>query len=250
MSKAIFTHFLPTLVEPGELQGGTAVVVDVLRAATTICHALDAGANAVVPCEEVDEARKLAANLAAENTVLGGERDGTLIDGFDLDNSPAAYTKKTVGGRTVVFTTTNGTKALLRCREAEQILLGTFNNLNAVIDAATRGPWPVHLVCAGTEGKITQEDVLFAGAVAHGLLEGAEEIDLDDDPTNIAMDFYLLNFDEMVLEALRESRGGRNLSRLGLDADIERAAELNRFDFAPVFSVETGRIGMPGEHPA
>ena len=109
MRREIFTHFLPNLFDSAELRGGMAVVIDVLRASTTICHALAAGATAVLPCGEVEEALRLKQELAVENPVLGGEREGKLIDGFDLDNSPFRYTPENVAGRAVVFTTTNGT---------------------------------------------------------------------------------------------------------------------------------------------
>ena len=86
MSRELSVHFLPQLFEPGELRGGIAVVIDVLRASTTIVHALAAGAQTVVPCAEVDQAHQVAANLSTNNVLLGGEREGRLIPGFDLDN--------------------------------------------------------------------------------------------------------------------------------------------------------------------
>jgi 2-phosphosulfolactate phosphatase len=240
--REIFTHFLPALFDPAELRGGTAVVIDVLRASTTICHALAAGATAVVPCMEIDDALRLKRGLADEGPVLGGEREGQQIDGFDLDNSPFRYTPETVAGRTVVFTTTNGTRALLRCTEAERIVLGTFNNLTAVVRAVFESPGPVHLVCAGTRGAITAEDVLFAGAVMEGLGCEVERCRFADDQSRIALDFYLANAEDGVLETLRGSLGGRNCLSLGFDADVTRAAELDRFDLLPCYSPRTRRI--------
>ena len=242
MPTSISTHFLPTLFEPADLRGGTAVVIDVLRASTTICHALAAGASAVIPCAEVDEALRLKTELAAENPILGGERDGKMIEGFDLDNSPLVYTPESVAGRTVLFTTTNGTRALLRCRQSERVLLGTFNNLAAVVNAVQETAWPVHLVCAGTKGKITAEDILFAGAVICGLGYDTGSPDLTDDQSRMALDFYLTNSDNRIHEALRSSLGGRNCLSLGFDADVDRAAERNRFDLLPCYSPSTGRI--------
>lgn len=242
MSRKIHTHFLPSLFDPAELAGGTAVVIDVLRASTTICHALAAGANAVVPCVDVEQARKLAAGLKAEEPVLGGERNGKLIDGFDLDNSPFAYTEEVVGGKTVIFTTTNGTRALARCAQAERVLIASFNNLSAVIDEVVGRDGVLHIVCAGTDGQISQEDVLLAGCLANELMQSIEEFPEDDDSTNIAYEYYQMNFGELVVESLTNSRGGRNLQKLGLDDDIERAAEVNRFDFVPVYSTKSGRI--------
>src|SRR5262245_17681938 len=99
-------YLLPDLAEPAALAAKTVVVIDVLRATTTIVHALAAGAREVVPCLEVEEARQVAARLG-KVAVLRGERGGVAIAGFDVGNSPAEYTRERVGGKTVVFTTTN-----------------------------------------------------------------------------------------------------------------------------------------------
>src|SRR3954451_18736813 len=98
-------HLAPRLVEPSALTGGFVLVVDLLRASTTIVHALAAGAASVVPCAEINEAKSTAA--AIPGALLGGERAGVRIEGFDLGNSPAEYTPDRVRGRTIVFTTTN-----------------------------------------------------------------------------------------------------------------------------------------------
>src|ERR1700733_12632677 len=147
MYSTLAVHFLPELTTPAELAAGVVVVIDVLRASTTITTALAAGAREVIPCAEVEQARiradqlgrrhaastkaLVAATADAAKTVaagthesdsgplLGGERGGLPIDGFDLGNSPSEFTAQTIAGRTVVFTTTNGTKALLACTAAQ-----------------------------------------------------------------------------------------------------------------------------------
>src|SRR5947208_10202296 len=121
MSRPIVAHLLPGLLEPPELRGGVAVVIDVLRATSTIVHALAAGAQALIPCCEIDEARRIAATFPPGTALLGGERRGVMIPGFDLGNSPGDYTAEVVGGKIVVFTTTNGTGALFRAREARRV---------------------------------------------------------------------------------------------------------------------------------
>ncbi len=107
-------YMLPDLLAGQSLAGCRAVVVDVLRATTTVVQALSAGARAVVPCLTIDDARARAAEFPPGEALLGGERGGLPIEGFDLGNSPAEYTSQVVAGKTVVLTTTNGTKALLR----------------------------------------------------------------------------------------------------------------------------------------
>ena len=134
--------------------GGIAVVIDVIRASTTITTALAEGAASVVPVATVDAARGRRQQLGG-NTLLGGERGGVRIEGFDLGNSPREYTRQRVGGHDIVFTTTNGTAALAACDGAAVILIGSLVNRTAVAAAAraaaTQLGAAVHLVCAGVE---------------------------------------------------------------------------------------------------
>ena len=112
-------YALSKLVEPAELAGATAVVIDVLRAGTTIVYALAAGAEQVVPCLEVADARAMVEQFPAGTALLGGERQGLPIEGFDLGNSPDEYEPARVAGKTIVLTTTNGTRAMASAREAD-----------------------------------------------------------------------------------------------------------------------------------
>lgn len=247
MSRELYVHFLPELFEPSELCGCAAVVIDVLRASTTIIQALANGAAAVVPVGEVDAAREIAANLRDGEVLLGGERAGVQIDGFGLDNSPLAYTRIVVGGNTVVFTTTNGTKALLRAAEAERILIGAFTNLNAVVETVSAESRPVHLLCAGTDGHISAEDVLFAGAVAYGVAVTIGRELVPNDETEIARQFFTTRSEGIsaVYDAIRNSRGGRNLVELGYEADIRHAASSNLHSVVPEYDPRTNRITVP-----
>src|SRR5712691_550699 len=124
--REVHVYLLPDLVPHGRLAGGLAVVIDVLRATTTIIHALAAGCSSVRPCAEVEEAKTLAGNMPAGKVILAGERGGKPLPGFDLGNSPREFTPKTCAGTTLVLTTTNGTRALLRAAEAERVLIAGF----------------------------------------------------------------------------------------------------------------------------
>src|SRR5260370_2380608 len=169
--REVHFHLLPNLAPPGRLTGGVAVVVDVLRATTTIIHALAAGCSAVRPCAEVDEARALAGSMRAGRVLLGGERGGAPIEGFDLGNSPGEYTSRVCSGTALVLTTTNGTRALLRAAEAERTLIAAFVNYSAVCEQLRHDLRPLHIVCAGTEGEPSLEDTLLAGALVEYLSE-------------------------------------------------------------------------------
>src|SRR5438105_72035 len=172
--REVHVYLLPELVPPGRLAGGLAVVIDVLRATTTIVYALAGGCTAVRPCAEVEEARALAGHMRAGRVLLGGERGGTPLPGFDLGNSPREYTAKLCHGNTLVLTTSNGTRALLRTVEAERVILAGFVNYSAVCEQLRHDQRPIHIVCAGTEGEVALEDALLAGALVDFLCEAGE----------------------------------------------------------------------------
>jgi 2-phosphosulfolactate phosphatase len=235
-------YLLPDLVERAALTGKTVVVIDVLRATTTIIHALAAGARELVPCLEVDEARQVGARLG-EAAVLGGERGGLAIAGFDLGNSPAEYTRERVGGKMVVFTTTNGTRAMQRCKLADRVLLGAFVNFSAVCRELA-GSDQIALVCAGTDGHVTREDTLLAGAIVDDLTR-SRKLQLNDQAL-LAADAWQtavrLMTDRPLGMMLRESRGGRNLIDTGQENDINLAAQIDKFDVAPELDLAAWRI--------
>jgi len=220
----------PRLFEPEEMRGRVVVVIDQLRASTTIIRAFAVGAAAVAPCEEIDEARGLAA--ATLGSVLAGERGGVRIEGFDLGNSPDEFTDR-LRGAVVVFTTTNGTRALRRCAQAERVFVGALANLSTVAAAVRATNRPVSLVCAGVEGQVCAEDALAAGAIASGL-ERAGAV-LADDAARLAARYWrsVEGRPEAVLEALRESHGGRNLLRVGLGDDLRVCAAVDTAAVAP-----------------
>ena len=252
----VFVHLLPALIPDGALKGGVAVVIDVLRATTTMIHALAAGCDAIVPCGEVDEARRLARDLPPGTALLAGERRGLPIEGFDLGNSPGDCTPANCSGRTMVMTTTNGTRAILASLEADRVLVAAFVNRKATIEALKLDARPIHLVCAGTDGQISLEDTMFAGALAHeidawawessearGSSLPADEDDLSsetvlaNDQAEIAASVWreteaMIEEGYSLADSLGDGRGGRRVLSIGLEADLEDAATVDRFPFA------------------
>jgi len=254
MRRTINVHLLPALVEPHELAGKLVVVIDVLRATTTIIHALAAGAKEVVPLLEIDEARDLAAKLSGQ-AVLGGERGGKRIEGFDLGNSPLEYTPSAVREKTLVFTTTNGTRAMLRCAQARRILIAGFVNFSAICRELVE-ELDIEIVCAGTDGHVTREDTLLAGAiveeVGQAVPDGVRQAEpaLRNDQAEIAADAWrtaagTLSGRDPLSAALRESHGGRNLIEIGQANDIDLAAQIDRFDIVPELDIAAWRIRLP-----
>jgi 2-phosphosulfolactate phosphatase len=246
----IYVHMLPELLAGTDLSGSSVVVIDVLRASTTIIHALANGARAVFPCLSIEDAWALASRFPEAERLLGGERKGQLIPGFDLDNSPLQYTPDRVRGKVILFTTTNGTRALLQSAAARRVSIGAFVNLTAVVTAHQQNSEPLHLLCAGTGGQLTAEDILFAGAVADRLV-GSERQQWS--PGNVqaqmAMDFsraHSGDSDEF-RRTIFESLGARDLIQLGHQPDIERAMQHDLFDCVPFWEPPTNRISL-GQH--
>ena len=148
-----------------QLQDTTVIVVDVLRTTSSIICALNGGAMKVVPTVDAGDAVALASRLGARECVLGGERGGVRINGFELGNSPKEYLSRTVKNKTVIVSTTNGTEALHSVRSADRILLGAMINRTAAAKAAAAEGNDILIVCAGTEGMPSADDLVTAGAI-------------------------------------------------------------------------------------
>jgi 2-phosphosulfolactate phosphatase len=251
MAMPLDVFLLPALVEPQQLAGRTAVVIDVLRATTTIIQALASGAREVLVCQDIDQARAVAAKLGTD-AILGGERAGLPIEGFQLGNSPAEFTPAAVGGKTLIFTTTNGTRAMAACARARQVWLAAFVNFSAICrelaaDAVRPSCEGITLVCAGTDGEVTREDTLLAGAIVDDLAGNPDVRLVLNDQAEIAADAWRaccrdLGENDPLGRALRASRGGRNLLEIGMENDIAIAAEIDKFDLAPALDTKSWRV--------
>lgn len=217
--------------------GPNAVVIDILRASTTICQALAQGAQAIRPFPEVE----LAAEFAREHprrVLTGGERQGEKLPGFDLGNSPLEYTAEKVADRTIAFTTTNGTRAMERCKSAAEVVIGSFCNLTAVAEHLGEAD-AVDLICAGTNGEMSTEDCAFAGALAEKFLSAGDWEQNEGVAT--CLQFWNDARDRLP-EFLRTGLGGRNLLRLQRDEDIDFAAQLDTIPLVPRLDVATWTI--------
>lgn len=247
--RALAVHLLARLYKPEAFSGCVAIVVDALRASTTITQALAAGATRVYPTLTVDEARALKTRADLREAVLGGERGGVRIEGFDLGNSPLEYTRERVGGRPVVFTTTNGTAALLHAARAARVLVGSLSNLSALCGAVAKEPRPVHILCAGTRDEVSLDDCLPAGAMVE-LLLGAGRHLVADDSGQLCLRAWrgaAAGGAGGIIEAMKTSRGGRGLVTMGFGADVEFCATRDTTGVIPAYDAEHGAISAwPG----
>ncbi len=248
--RQVSVHLAPALLAPDLLAGGVAVVIDVLRATTTIVHALAAGCVSVRPCATVEEAQALADSLPAGKVLLAGERQGLPLPGFDLGNSPREYTPARCAGMILVLTTSNGTRALLHAGRAERVLAASFVNYSATCEQLRREARPVHILCAGEAGGVSLEDALLAGALVE-FFAGREDVFLNDG-ARLAWDSFE-HHGRHLEEALRLGAGGARLLSLGYDDDIRAAARVDGFHLAPELRhgptrVEIGAVGISASY--
>ena len=214
---------------PEALRGAAVVVIDVLRASSTMTAALAAGAREVRCFASVCEARRARRTRAGRTGLLCGERNGRRVPGFDLGNSPGDFTPGRCAGRTLFMTTTNGTRALGRTLQAREVVIGCFLNLSAVAGYLSAGRGDVALLCAGTEGEVSAEDVAFAGALACEI--AGKGITLTESAQEAARVWRAAR--RSLTKFLARSRGGVPLVKIGLGRDIRFCARRNRFDVVP-----------------
>ncbi len=213
------------------LEGRFVVVIDVLRACTTIALALDAGARGVIPVGSVETAMRLAQSLGRDATVLGGEAHSLRVEGFDLGNSPGDYRSEVVAGKTVVLCTTNGARTLAALHGAAACTTAAFVNLGAVVRRLAAAP-RITVVCAGSGPYFALEDFGCAGALVEALT-GLDPDLVPDDGARTARDAWARRNGD-VSAFLRGTDHGRDLAALGFGADVDLAGQLDRSAAVPV----------------
>jgi 2-phosphosulfolactate phosphatase len=168
--KSITTVLSPALFEAtvGSVENKNVVVIDILRATTTMCVAMENGANSIWPVDSVQKAAQ-----AGSSFLTAGERNGEKVEGFDLGNSPQEFTEEVVKGRDIVMTTTNGTRAIALSEGAKNIYISSYRNVSAMIKELVEQPEDVVLFCSGWKDQVNLEDALFAGEVINGLQDSA-----------------------------------------------------------------------------
>jgi 2-phosphosulfolactate phosphatase len=200
----------------------------VLRATSAICTAFEHGVEKIIPVSTLEKALE----YKYQGFLVAAERDGCIVDGFDLGNSPFSYMAPELKGKTIVLTTTNGTQAINVAKNAYQIAIGSFLNLNALSNWLIESNRKVILLCAGWKDKFNLEDTLLAGAIARKLLD-SKKFESNCDSTRAAM--HLMNIAGDDLYGFLKNSSHRNrLDKLNLDDDIRFCLSPNQSTCIPL----------------
>jgi 2-phosphosulfolactate phosphatase len=229
--------FTPADLASGEVAGRTVFVIDVLRASTTVCAALAHGVRAIIPVGSIEEAIHLAQTLQRREVLLAGERHATRIQGFELGNSPLEMTEAVVHGKTMVMTTTNGTRALLATAGAAAVYVAGAVNLRAAGARAREAlaqQGDLVVLCAGREGHFGLDDAYTAGRLILEALEGRRPRKGLNDSALVAVDLAR-RYGRRWLRPLMASHAGQNLVGLGFRDDVLFAALEDHLPVLPQF---------------
>jgi 2-phosphosulfolactate phosphatase len=232
------------LLTPGQLndeltlKDKNIIVIDVLRATTTIIVSLANGAKEVIPTENIATAVRVA--KGSKNSILCGERNGRVIDGFKLGNSPLEYTADEIKDKALIFSTTNGTQAIMKSKFAKNCLLASFVNMSAVVDYVNALDEDFTIICSGKLNDFCLEDAVCAGMLLNKLSVGRnlELMDSEVAAMNLSNDLaMLLNVpsQEKVLRMLNTSEHGRYLSQIGFEKDLEICSKIDSYPIIPLF---------------
>ena len=216
------------------LAGASCVVIDVLRASTTLIRAVSSGAGPIHIVGDPGEAFDLREKLG-KNVLLCGERCGLIVPGFDIGNSPLDYTPETVGGRELIFASTNGSKTLLSCESADEVLVGGFVNLPAIVGELAHAE-KAALVCSGKFGRFSIEDAVCAGMIIDHLSAAGLKIELISDSawTSVWLFERYISAPEEILE--RAEHPVYLAYELGLGEDVAYCTAVGTFNIVPRFS--------------
>lgn len=220
--KSLEICLTPELLPLYRLEETTVVVVDILRATSCMTAGLSAGLAAVVPFADLSACLL----MKTKGYFVAGERDGKKADGFDLGNSPFEYMNPALKGQKIAATTTNGTQAIEKSKNAKEILVSSFLNLSATANYLKINAKNVLIVCAGWKGKFSLEDTLYAGALAIQL----ENDFLCDDDSTLAAKIIYQNAAPNLYQTVQRSSHFRRLEKLGIDDDIHFCLSIDKFD--------------------
>jgi 2-phosphosulfolactate phosphatase len=231
----IEVHFTPTELDELQLRGKNVVVIDVLRAATTICVALQNGAKEIIPVSSIESAVKISSSLFGDVTIRAGERNGKMIEGFNLGNSPLEFTEEAVKGKSIIFLTTNGSVAMVKSRYAKNLFIVSFVNLSSVVEALKELTEDFILVCSGQDNHFCLEDAVCAGKIINHLKKILKKEFCLDDAASAAASLDT-TYGKNILRTLKQCEHGKDLAKLGFAEDLKVCSDIDSVPLVPVLS--------------
>lgn len=223
----------PAELVPSEIAGRVVVVLDVLRASTSIVEALAAGARVLYPVATIEEAIGLAKTLGRDEVLLAGERKALPIEGFDLGNSPGEFTEERVGGKMVVMSTTNGTIAIAAASGGARVIIGAWTNFQAVVDDLVRSQAEPVFLCAGRDRAFGLEDAVCAGHIAAAVIKALPDVEWEMNDGAVAALALAEEFPDPA-KLFPHTTAGRAIMDAGLGKDLAYCAQVDLRDVLPV----------------
>jgi 2-phosphosulfolactate phosphatase len=223
-------------ISQADVHGRVLVMIDVLRASTTIAVALSNGAKNVIPFDSAEEVILRSKSFERSDVRLAGERKMLTIPGFDFGNSPREYTREAVEGKSILFSTTNGTGALVSIQGARDVAVGAYVNYSAVlamVRAAIRGKSDVSILCAGRERQFALEDAACAGRYVRGILRRLANVEINDAGRACAL--IDRRFGADIERLFRECDHGRALVEAGFEDDLALCAAVDAYPIIPIY---------------
>ena len=217
-----------------DIREKTVVIIDVLRASSTMVTAIQNGAKGIIPVADMDAAGRISQSLDSPQYLLCGEKNGEKIEGYHLGNSPLEYTRETVEGNTIILNTTNGTKAVKRSAVAQQVIIGCFLNLNVLIEHLRTVDNPIALICAGWQGRLSLEDLLCAGNIIYEL-NGGTLPPYARDGVRVAFGLFE-KFGDDIEQAIHTSNHAVRLQGIIDPEDIAYSCNVSITDVLPVLN--------------
>ncbi len=243
-------HFTLAQLDEMRLKDKNIVVIDVLRASTSIATALQNGAKEIIPVSNVESVVKISGSLFGDVTLRAGERNGKMIEGFNLGNSPAEYKEENVKGKSIIFMTTNGSVAMVKGRHAKNLVVAGFVNLSAVVSFLKDLDGDFMIMCAGKENDFCIEDAVCAGKIINKFEhESQQDLVLNDAAVAaVTLDKIL---GKNILKMLKTSLHGKYLSEIGFEKDLELCAGIDSIPVLPTLSGNVIRLAKePRKSPA
>jgi 2-phosphosulfolactate phosphatase len=213
-----------------DFQNKTTIVIDVLRATSTICTALEYGSAGVIPVETVCQAK----HLQEQSDLLGGERYCKKITGFDLGNSPFEYMGPETNQKKIIMTTTNGTRAIYKAQKSAHVLAGCMLNGPSAAQTALAFKRDISILCAGTNDQFSLEDGLCAGYIVDEMMKTEYGADIELNDFALAMRSSFLESKQQLAEALLGCSNGKKFKKMRLTEDVQYCAQMDQFKVVPI----------------